>query len=85
MIVALLYGDQDAARVAAPIERERAASYLLQATRQPLAERAIVGEPTVIVAGERATVVLPFAIRETVNLGLWQRMLDQRDYGFLIP
>jgi hypothetical protein len=85
MVVALLYSDPAAARFAAPLLRERAANYLLQATRQPLAERAIAGETSVVAVGDRATVVLPFAIRETVNLGLWQRMLDQRDYGFLIP
>ncbi|HEY8598344.1 MAG TPA: hypothetical protein VIL85_07930 [Thermomicrobiales bacterium] len=83
MLVALVYADAAAARADAPILRQRATDYQLLATRQPLRERAVVGEPTVVVDGDRATLVLPFAIADTANLGLWQRMFFQRDYGFL--
>lgn len=83
MLVALVYADAAAACADAPLLRQRATDYQLLATRQPLRERAVAGEPTVIVGGERATLVLPFAITDTANLGLWQRMFFQRDYGFL--
>ena len=83
MLVALVYADAAAARAAAPLLRQRAIDYQLLATRQPLRERAVAGEPTVVTSGERATLVLPFAIADTANLGLWQRMFFQRDYGFL--
>jgi len=71
MLVALVYADAAAARADAPLLRQRATDYQLLATRQPLRERAVVGEPTIVASGERA------------NLGLWQRMFFQRDYGFL--
>ena len=83
MLVALVYADAAAARAAAPLLRQRATDYQLLATRQPLRERAVAGEPTVVEGDDRATLVLPFAIVDTANLGLWQRMFFQRDYGFL--
>ena len=83
MLVALVYADAAAARADAPLLRQRATDYQLLATRQPLRERAVAGEPTVVAGGERATLVLPFAIADTADLGLWQRMFFQRDYGFL--
>jgi hypothetical protein len=83
MLVALVYADVAAARAAAPTLRQRATDYQLLATRQPLRERAVAGEPTVVEGSGRATVVLPLAIADTANLGLWQRMFFQRDYGFL--
>ncbi len=45
--------------------------------------RAVVGAPDIVVSGDRATIVLPLAIGDVANLGLWQQMLAQRDYGFL--
>ena len=83
MLIALVYADAAAARAAAPLLRQRATEYKLLATRQPLRERAVAGEPTVVEGGDRATVVLPLSIADTANLGLWQRMFFQRDYGFL--
>jgi hypothetical protein len=83
MLVASLYDDPAVARAAAPLLRERAASYRLLATNGSLSARASVGTPETTVGGDRAVVVLPFAIADRADLGLWQRMLHQRDYGFL--
>lgn len=83
MLVALVYTDAATAHAAAPLLRQRATDYRLLATNQPLGERAVAGEPMVVMSGERATLVLPFSIADTANLGLWQRMFFQRDYGFL--
>jgi hypothetical protein len=48
-----------------------------------LRERAVAGEPEIVPAGNGTAVVLPLAIADEPNLGLWQQMLFARDYGFL--
>jgi hypothetical protein len=83
MIIALLYASAADARADAPLLRQRALDYRLVGNGQPLRERAVAGEPEVVVAGSGATVVLPLAIADEPNLGLWQQMLFRRDYGFL--
>jgi hypothetical protein len=83
MVIALLHASAADARADAPILRQRAEDYRLAANGQPLRERAVAGEPEIVAAGPGATVVLPLAIADEVNLGLWQRMLFQRDNGFL--
>jgi hypothetical protein len=82
MIIALVYEKAEDARTAAPLLRRRVENYQL-AGGSMLRDRAVAGEPRVVAAGPRTVVVLPFAIGEDRNLGLWQFMFNNRDLGFL--
>ncbi len=83
MVVVLLFHDLATANAAAPIVQQRASSYRLRSSNEPLRNRAIVGTPEVAAQPSGATVMLPFAITDTANLGLWLRMFNNADYGFL--
>jgi len=83
MVIGLLYASAADANADAPLLRQRATDYVLLNNGQPLREHAVTGEPEIIPAGRGATVVLPLAIAREADLGLWERMLAQRDYGFL--
>jgi hypothetical protein len=92
MVIALSYESGDIARSAAALVRRRAEEYRLTvgATAQPggaplplLRDLATPGTPQLVTAEGRTVVLLPLAMADTANLGLWRSLLATNDLRFL--